>query len=164
MSTPEPYRDLVIERVFNAPRQLVWDVCTKPEHVMRWWGPRNFSFPIVKIDFRVGGKYHMCMTGTMPDGSNVEIWSTGYYKEINPIERIVCTDSFADAEGNVVSSDHYGTEGWELEVDVELMFEDLGNRKTKMTLRHSMPEFMADEGIVGWNESFDKLAEVLETL
>ncbi len=164
MSEPLSSRTLVIERVFNAPRQLVWDAWTKPEHMVRWWGPRAFSCPTAKIDFRVGGKYLMSMSGPMPDGSTAEIWSTGTYKEIHPISKIVCTDSFADAEGNIVPSEHYGMAGFPHQVNVIVEFADMGN-KTKMTLHHEdMPEYMGDDATTGWNESFDKLAELLETL
>jgi uncharacterized protein YndB with AHSA1/START domain len=99
-------QDLVITRIFDAPRELVWKAWTEPEQVMRWWGAKIITSPACKIDSRVGGKYHFCMR--MPDGQDV--WSTGVYKEIVPLERIVKTDSFADAEGNVVPGSYYGLE------------------------------------------------------
>jgi len=155
---------LIIERTFDAPRQLVWDVWTKPEHCMKWWGARVVTCPVAKIDFRVGGKYHLCMNCPMPDGSVVEVWSTGYYKEINPIEKIVCTDSFADAEGNIVSGEHYGVEDFPMEVEVVIQFDDLGG-KTRMILHHhSLPDSMKSDCEVGWNESFDKMSELLDSL
>jgi uncharacterized protein YndB with AHSA1/START domain len=92
------------------------------------------------------------------------IWSTGVYREIVPLERIVTTDSFADADGNVVPATHYGmAEDFPLEMLVTVTFEDLGG-KTKMTLRHEgLPAGEMLEGAgTGWNESFDKLAEALK--
>lgn len=54
-------RDIVITRVFDAPRELVWKAWTDPEHLMRWWGPKEFTSPACKVDLRVGGKYVFCM-------------------------------------------------------------------------------------------------------
>lgn len=156
-------RELVITRIFDAPRELVWKAWTDPEHLMRWWGPKDFTSPVCKIDLRVGGKYLYCMRSK----EGQEFWSTGTYKEIVPLERIVCTDSFADEKGNVVPASHYGMPGddWPLELKVTIQFEDLGG-KTKMTLTHvGIPAGQMKEMTgVGWNESFAKLAEVLAKL
>lgn len=153
-------RELVITRVFDAPRELVWKAWTDPEHVVRWWGPKNYTSPVCKIDFRVGGKYLFCMRS--PEGK--DFWSTGTYKEIIPPEKIVVTDSFADSEGNVVPATEYGMPEMPLELQVTVTFEDLSDGKTKMTLRHvGFPEGeMSEMAGAGWNESFDKLAESLK--
>src|SRR5215218_3622198 len=90
--------ELVIERVLDAPRDRVWQAWTDPEHVKKWWGPKDFTAPSIESDFREGGKYLYCMKS--PDGQ--EYWSTGTFQEIVPQERIVVTDSFADEKGNVV--------------------------------------------------------------
>jgi len=152
--------ELVITRIFDAPRDRVWNAWTEPEQAMKWWGPKNFTSPACKIDFRVGGKYLFCMRSS--DGQ--DYWSTGIYQEIVALERIVCTDSFADEHGNVVPASHYGMEGnFPLEMTVTITFEELGG-KTKMTLKHSrMPAGdMSKMAGIGWNESFDKLAEILK--
>ena len=155
---------LVIERVFDAPVELVWRAWTEPEHARRWWGPKGFTAPTTKIDFRIGGKYLFAMQS--PDfNEGRPIWSTGFYREIVPLERIVCTDSFADEDGNIVPATDYGmADDFPLEMVVTVTFEDLGGR-TRMTLRHEgMPAGEMSEGAsVGWNESFDKLAESLRS-
>jgi len=151
--------ELVIIRVFDAPRELVWKAWTEPKRVMRWWGPKGFTSPACEIDLRVGGKYLYCERG--PDGQ--EYWSTGVYREIVEPERIVATWSFADEKGNVVPATHYGMGAdVPLEMLVAVTFEDLSG-KTRMTLRHEgLPAGEMREGAgTGWNESFDKLAEVL---
>lgn len=155
-------RVLIIERVFDAPRELVWKAWTDPMMARRWWGPKGFTSPAAEIDFRVGGKYLLAMQSPeFNDGR--PIWSTGVYREIVPFERIVCTDCFADEKGNVVPASHYGmTEDFPLEMLVTVTFEDLDG-KTKLTLRHEgLPagEMMQGAG-VGWNESLDKLAASL---
>lgn len=150
---------LVIERIFDAPRELVWKAWSEPEHLKRWWGPRDYSCPSCEIDFRVGGVW----LSSMRSSDSQEIWSTGTYREIVPLERIVTTDSFADAEGNVVPATHYGMPAdIPLEMLISVILEDVGG-KTKMTLRHEgLPAGeMADGANVGWNESLDKLAESL---
>ena len=154
--------ELVITRVFDAPRELVWKAWTEPEHLMRWWGPKGFTAPAVEIDFRVGGKVLAAMQS--PEfNEGRRIWSTGVYREIVPFERIVCTDSFADEHGNVVPATYYGMEAdMPLEMLITVTFEDLGG-KTRMTLRHEgIPAGPEREGAnQGWSESFDKLAEYL---
>ncbi len=148
---------LVITRVFDAPREAVFKAWSEPERMMRWWGPRGFTTPVCKIDFRVGGKFLNCMRS--PDGK--DYWSTGVYQEIVEPERIVCTDSFADSEGNVVPASHYGMAGdFPMEMLVTVTFEDQDG-KTKMMLRHvGLPAGENRDGAnQGWNESFDKLAE-----
>jgi len=154
-------RGLVIERIFDAPRELVWKAWTEPERMKQWWGPKNFTAPVIKQDFRVGGKHLSCMRS--PEGQ--DFWSTGVYQEIVLQERIVVTDSFADEHGNVVPASHYGMTGnFPLEMLVTVTFEDLGGR-TRMILRHEgMPaDEMGEMASQGWNESLDKLAESLRT-
>jgi uncharacterized protein YndB with AHSA1/START domain len=152
--------ELVITRIFDAPRELVWKAWTEPEHLMRWWGPKNFTSPTCKIDLRVGGKYLYCMRS--PEGQ--EFWSTGIYREIVPPERLVVTDSFADKDGNVVPASDYGLgDDFPLELQVTVTFEE-HQGKTKMTLRHAgIPAGQIREMTeTGWNESFDKFAESLK--
>lgn len=152
-------QELVITRVFDAPREHVWKAWIEPARVMRWWGPKNFTTPVARINLHEGGTYLNCMRS--PEGR--DFWSTGEYREIVPLERLVFTDSFADEQGNVVPASHYGMEGnWPLKLMVTVTFEALGN-KTRMTLHHTgIPAgTMKELTQAGWNESFDKLAAYL---
>jgi len=154
--------ELVIERVFDAPRELVWKAWTEPEQVMRWWGPKGFTAPAAEIDFRVGGKYLFAMRSPEFHEGQV-LWSTGVYREIVPFERIVCTDCFADEKGNVVPATYYGMNAdIPLEMVVTVTFEE-HEGKTKLTLHHAgIPAGEDREGAnQGWSESLDKLAEYL---
>ncbi len=131
----------------------------------KWWGPANFTAPSITMDFRVGGKYLYCMHGQPAPGAPAkDFWSTGTYKEIVPLKKIVCTDSFADEKGNIVPATHYGMGDFPMELEVTIMFEEIQGGKTKMTLRHvGMPAGPNSEGATaGWNGSFDKLAESLK--
>jgi uncharacterized protein YndB with AHSA1/START domain len=158
-------RELVITRIFDAPRELIWKAWSQPEQVKRWHGPRIFTCPTAKIDFRVGGKYLFCMrSDSGPEIWQNGLWSTGVYKEIVPMERLVCTDSFADEEGNVVPATYYDMSAdFPLEMLVTVTFEEVEDNKTKITLIHSgMPTAEDLKGATqGWNESLDKLAEHL---
>jgi uncharacterized protein YndB with AHSA1/START domain len=159
----ENEHELVIGRIFDAPPELVWKVWTDPEYVKRWWGPKNFTAPACKIELRVGGTYLYCMRS--PEGQ--EMWSTGVYREIVKPERIVCTVSFADAQGHVVPASHYGmSPDFPLELLDTVTFEEYGKGKTKLTLRFTgIPAGQMKEMIgAGWNQSFDKLAESLRSL
>ncbi len=152
-------QELVITRIFDAPRKLVWKAWTDSESFKRWWGPKGFTSPVSKINLRVGGIFLSCMRS--PEGQ--DFWSTGVYREIVEPERIVYTDSFSDSEGNVVPASYYGMSGnWPLELLVTVTLEEYEG-KTKMTLQHvGIPAGEnRDLAKAGWNESFDKLAEYL---
>jgi len=150
-------RVLIVERVFDAPRELVWQGWTDPEQVMRWWGPKGFTSPACEIDLRVGGKYLWCMR--TPQGQ--DFWNTGVYREIVLYERIVCTQSLADEKGNVVPGAHYGMSGdLPLETVVTVTFEEIDGR-TRLVLRQEGIGDMLEGAEAGWNGAFDKLADSL---
>jgi uncharacterized protein YndB with AHSA1/START domain len=87
-------REIGMTRVFNAPRQLVWDAFTRPELVKRWlFGPDGWSMPVCEIDLRVGGSYRYVWRHT--DGK--EMGMGGVYREIEIPERIVATEKFDEA-------------------------------------------------------------------
>lgn len=150
---------MVFTRAFHASRRRVWEAWTDPEVLKLWWGPKGFTTPVYRIDLRVGGAYFSCMRS--PDGK--DFCSTGTFKEVVPMERLVYTDSFADEDGNAVPASHYGMPGeWPMETLVTLELTEDGET-TKITMRSSgSPEGMASEmARAGWNESFDKLEEYL---
>ena len=150
----------VIERIFNAPVDLIWQMWTQPEHFKNWYGPKGFTVPVAEMDVRVGGKHLFCMAS--PDGS-MKMWSTGEYTEVAPNERLVYTDSMADENGNVVSPSAMGMpEGYPATTEVTVLLEDLGGR-TKMILTHAgVP---ADSGAGGgWEQAFAKMADHIETI
>ncbi len=155
-------KELVIARFFNAPRLRVWKAWTEPDRMMRWWGPKGFTCPVCKTDFRIGGRYHSAMLS--PDGKYY--WSTGVYREIVPLEKIVDTDSFSDEKGNVVPATHYGmSEDFPLELLVTVTLEEQ-NGKTRLTLQHlGFPSAKdMEDARQGWSESFDKLEAYLEDI
>jgi uncharacterized protein YndB with AHSA1/START domain len=90
-------REIVMTRVFDAPRRLVFEAHSKPEHVRRWWGPRRFTVAVRDMDFRPGGAWRFVHQG--PDGT--EYGFRGVYREIVPPERIVQTFEFEGMPGHV---------------------------------------------------------------
>jgi uncharacterized protein YndB with AHSA1/START domain len=154
---------MVVTRVFDAPRELVWKAWTDPQYVMQWWGPKGFTAPFCKIDFRVGGKFLCCMKS--PDGH--EGWNAIEYHEIVPHEKIVSSMYFSDAEGNKIEAEELGLQDEAIEgaFDVTL-FEDLGDGRTRLTQIGNEPMESARESgqYEGWNETLEKLADVVAGL
>jgi uncharacterized protein YndB with AHSA1/START domain len=151
---------VVIERVFNAPIELIWQMWTVPEQFKKWYGPTGFSVPVAEMDVRVGGKHLICMAS--PDGS-MKMWTTGEYVDIVPNERLVYTDSPADENGNVVSPSAMGMpEGYPATTEVTVVLEELGER-TKMVMTHVGHPAKSGAG-GGWEQAFDKLAVYIESV
>lgn len=152
--TSEKQKTITIKRTFNLPLSTVWKAWIDPESCKKWWAPEEFTCPSCTIDFKVGGNYLNSMKG--PDG--IEIWSTGTYKEIIPLKKIVSTDNFSDSKGNIVPASYYKMPGeWSSELLVTVEFEEVDG-KTNMHLQHSgLPAEIADDCIKGWQSMFDKL-------
>jgi uncharacterized protein YndB with AHSA1/START domain len=160
---PSTTERMVITRVFDAPRELVWRAWTDPQYVMQWWGPKGFTSPVCKIDFRVGGKFLCCMR--TPDGQ--DFWNAGEYHEIVPLEKIVSSMYFSDAEGNKVEPEHYGIEHEAIEGAYDVTtFEDFGDGQTKLTFTGNEPmEDAINSGqLEGWKQILDKVAAVIAEL
>lgn len=163
-ATQPEERALVITRVFDAPRDLVFKAWAEPERLMRWWGPKGFTMPVGTLDFRPGGVFHYCMRS--PDGH--EMWGTFVYREIVAPQRIVFISSFSDAEGNLIRSPFSPT--WPLEILNTLTLVE-HDGKTTLVLRgepHNATEaeretFDAAQSSVqqGFTGTFDQLAEYL---
>jgi uncharacterized protein YndB with AHSA1/START domain len=100
VTTPSE-REILITRVFNAPRHLVYEAYSKPEHVARWLlGPEGWSMPVCEIDLQVGGAWRYVWRG--PEGAEFEMH--GVYREIVPSERLVCTEVFEEHEALVTTT------------------------------------------------------------
>jgi uncharacterized protein YndB with AHSA1/START domain len=162
-STLNETERMVVTRVFDAPRELVWEAWTDPKYVMQWWGPKGFTASVCKMDFRVGGKFLIC-TRT-PDGQ--EFWHGGEYHEIVPHEKIISSMYFSDSEGNKVEPAQLGIEHEAIEGahDV-ILFEDLGNGRTKLTFigNETMENAIKSGQLEGMNQVLDKLAAVVAGL
>ena len=119
-------KDFVISRVFDAPRDLVWQCFTQPERMKEWWGPKGVKVVKSKMDFRVGGIYLYGMQN--PDG-NV-MWGRKLYREITPPERIVFINSFSDEAGGLTR--HPLAPQWPLQMLSTFTFEEAAGRQNQI--------------------------------
>jgi uncharacterized protein YndB with AHSA1/START domain len=151
--------DLIITRIFNAPRELVWKAWTDPKHIEQWWGPHDFTNPLCEWDARPGVKILVHMLG--PKGSPYDrvMPMKGMFHEVTPPERLVfSTIAIEDENGNPL-----------LETLNTATFEELGN-KTRFTMHvivvKTSPEAAGPlSGMKqGWLQSLEKLDAHLETM
>lgn len=162
-TTATEEEQLVLTRVFDAPRELVFRAWTEAEHLAEWWGPEGFTNPVCESDPRPGGEWLICMRA--PDGT--DYWCGGVYREFDPPERFVATDCFLNEDGEIVDPvEHYGVpEGTPAEMLITVTFEEHDDR-TKVTLHQTMSAETARESgaYEGWGQSFDKLEAYLSTI
>ncbi len=143
--------EIVMKRTFDAPRHLVFDAFTKPEHVVHWWGPRGTTLPVCTLDARPGGTWRMVIR----DANGEENGFNGEVREVTPPERFVWT---------------FGWEGLPGEhVPEEMTFEERDG-KTTVTTRSIFPnkesrDRMLQSGMeTGATESYERLEEHLAKL
>lgn len=141
--------DLVITRLFDAPRELVYACWTDPEHLARWGGaPEGLTVTVEQQDIRVGGAYKICMTS--PDGD--EYWLQGIYRELVAPEKIVFTHAWIMPDGNSAP-----------DTLVTILLKNTVKNGTELIFRQTgLPSPEARDGHAeGWNSTFDRLAAFL---
>ena len=142
-------REIVISRVFDAPREVVWNAWTDPNQVVQWWGPRGFTTTIHEMDVRPGGAWRHTMHG--PDGANYP--GKSVFSEVVKPERIVLTHSGGKEGGRVVnfkSTWTFEAEGDQTRVTIRMVFDSAEAR-----------EFVAKEhgAIEGGKQTLQRLGE-----
>jgi uncharacterized protein YndB with AHSA1/START domain len=144
-------REIVISRVFDAPRELVWEAWTNPQHIVQWWGPIGFTTTIEEMDVRVGGVFKQVMHG--PDGTDYP--NKSIFKEVVKPERIV----YSHAGGKKGAKGSHFISTW--------TFEAVG-QKTKLTIRMVFSTAAEREQVVneygaieGGKQTLGRLAEFL---
>jgi uncharacterized protein YndB with AHSA1/START domain len=146
-------REILLTRVFDAPRRLVFEACTRPEHVVRWWGPHGSTMTLCEMDFRPGGAWRFVVR--MPNGQECPF--KGEYREIVPPERVVQTfiydvEFIRDFEA----------------LETMTLTEQDGKTTLQVIVLHQTKE--ARDGQVnsgmeaGASETYDRLAEFIQTL
>jgi uncharacterized protein YndB with AHSA1/START domain len=150
------YQDsVVLERVFDAPIDLVWKMWTDPDSFKAWYGPAGVTVPVAELDARPGGHRRVCMAV-----GPREMWFTGEHLEVTEPTRLVYTETIADERGNPISPESLGmppkTPGT---TEVSVVLDEVSGG-TRVTLTHAgVP---AESGAArGWNAAFDKLAAEL---
>lgn len=155
VQSPQSDREIIISRVVDAPRELVWEAFTEPKHIANWWGPRGFSTTTEVMDVRVGGTWKHVMRG--PDGT--EYPNKSVFKEVVKPERLVYAHSGAKEGGPGIS------------FLMTWRFDDVGGGKTKVTL-HQVYDTAADRerivrefgAIEGGRQTLERFSEYLPTM
>ena len=152
VSTPSD-REIRLTRIFDAPRSLVWEAMTRPDHVKRWWGVLNdkHSVAVCEIDLRVGGAWRF--VGRGPEGNYPAFY--GIYREIVPPERLVFTELFEPYpdSGSVVTTEFTDEQG-----------------KTRMTVTALYPSLEVRDMVIGTGmakgaaTSYDRLEDLVVDL
>ena len=144
-------QEIVMERVFNAPRELVFKAHTDPNLISQWWGPRRYTTTVDKMDLRVGGVWRF----VQHDADGNEFAFNGVYREIVPPERLSDTFEFEGMPGHVM---------------VETVTFEEQNGKTKVTVTGMYQSVEDRDGMLqsgmeeGANESYERLVELLGSL
>jgi uncharacterized protein YndB with AHSA1/START domain len=150
IDTEATERELVVTRILDAPRALVFKAWTEPDRAARWWGPQGFVTLYCKMDARPGGTFRVCMRS--PEGT--EYWKRGVYREVVEPERLVFNFAWEDADGK---PGH--------ETVVTVTFAEHG-AKTKLTLHQGVFETVAarDSHEGGWTSTLQRLADYVANL
>jgi len=151
-------RDLVITRVFDAPVDRVWKAWSEGSEVMKWWGPKVFTSPIARMDFREGGSSLVCMRS--PDGH--DMYNSWTYKKIVPNERIEFVLDWADKEGKRVDPSSMGLpSNMPRDVRHVITFKAIASNKTEMTVTEFgyTSKELYDLSKAGLEECLDKMAD-----
>ena len=143
-------REVVLTRVFDAPRELVYDALTKPELLKRWFGPRGWSLVVCEVDLRVGGAWRFVLRG--PDGS--EMGMRGVYRELVRPERTVHTESFDDYPGESVVTGVLVERDGKTTLTANVLYES-------KEIRDAVISSGMEHGAA---ETYDKLAELLPSI
>jgi uncharacterized protein YndB with AHSA1/START domain len=145
-------QEVNITRIFDAPRELVFKMWTDPDLVEKWWGPKDFTNPVCKLDARVGGSIRIVMQG--PDGTKYP--TGGFFKEFVEPEKLVFISIKEDDDGNA-----------ELEVRNTVTFTETNGKTTMIMNAEVVMETPAACGSVdgmnvGWNQSIDRLTDLIQ--
>jgi uncharacterized protein YndB with AHSA1/START domain len=147
--------ELSISRIFDAPRKLVFEAFSNPEHAKQWMGPRGFTATQFEQDARPGGKWRACLhqTGDWQGRTYPDLWQGGVFKEIVPPERVVYTFAW-EGEGGQPTR----------ETLITVNFTELDDERTRMDFHQAFFDSVSlrDGHNQGWNSSFDRLNDYVK--
>ncbi len=155
----ETGRQVLITRVFDAPRDLVFRAWTDPDHLVRWYSPTGCTISFRKLELHEGGNFHSCIR--TPDGH--DCWCKGVYREIVEPERIVFSMVISNEKGDSVEPSGVGMDAdWPKETIVTVEFAEQEGRTT-LTLHQTVSESLAKQtgAYPSWLDMFNRLAETL---
>lgn len=154
-------KQIEVTKIFNAPVEMVWKVWTDAELIKRWWGPKHFSSPVAKIDFREGGKSIVSMLAPKEMGGQ-EFYSIWVYQKIILLQTIEFIQSLADEGGNKTDPTKVGMPAdFPADIRTVVTFREMAAGKTEMTVTE-YAEFgtISNFAQIGLEQSLDKMAVI----
>lgn len=157
-------KSFVLSRTFNAPVEILWEMWTNPEHMGKWWGPKDAAVGYSKMNFKRGGFYHYALMGS--DGN--KMWGKMFFKDIVPNKRLMFINAFSNEEGSITR--HPMAPGWPLELLSTISFDEKENQTTVTIEWCPVNAFPSEiecfnnghESMTqGWGGSLDRLESVL---
>ena len=148
-----------VARVFNAPIERVWSNWNDADTMKRWWGAKDYTAPVIKNDFRVGGEFLYSMRS--PSGETH--YNAGTFTDIALNKRIVAKMFFSDEAGQPLGAEKIGIPGhWPEFVEVQVEFSDLNGQTTKIEVTEiGIPLIMHTFAKLGWEQQFDKFEKIV---
>lgn len=154
-------KQIEITKTFDAPVEMVWKVWTEPELVKRWWGPKHFTSPVARIEFREGGTSLVSMQAPKEMGEQ-EFYSIWQYVKIIPLQSIEFIQSLCDEEGNKIDPVKVGMPAdFPRDIRTIVTFKEVRKDITEMTVTE-----YADFGTIssfaqmGLEQSLEKMAAI----
>ncbi|MBS4168728.1 SRPBCC domain-containing protein [Parachlamydia sp. AcF125] len=154
-------KDFVIERTFNASRELLFKVWTEQKHIEKWFAPKGLTVQYLKFELKPNGVAHYYMSS--PDGH--KMYGKVVYKEISPTTKITYLQHFSDEKGGITS--HPMSSTWPKSILTTVLFNEESENKTKITLTWTPVDASKEEMEVfvkaiagmtqGWNGTFESL-------
>ena len=154
-----------VTRTFNAPIEMLWKVWTDPELVKRWWGPKHFTSPVAKIDFRERGKSLVSMKAPKEMGGQ-EFYSVWEYVKIVPLQTIEFTQSLTDEDGNKIDPKNVGMPpDFPRDIKTVVSFHKTDDNQTEMTITE-YAEFgsISNFAQIGLEQSMDKMVDIFSKI
>ncbi|MDB5276507.1 MAG: hypothetical protein JWR61_1462 [Ferruginibacter sp.] len=154
-------KQIEVTRTFNAPVEMVWQLWTEPQLVKRWWGPKHFTAPVAKIDFREGGKSIVSMQAPPEMGGQV-FYSAWLYVKIIPLQSIEFIQSLSDEAGNKITPTQVGMPpDFPAYIQTIVTFRLVDNNQTEMTVTE-YAEFSSISNFaqIGLEQSLDKMVDI----
>ena len=151
---------VVIERSFDAPADLIWQMWTDPDHFKAWYGPNGATIPVARMDVRVGGNRLVCIDVDTPRGA-MRMWFAGEYREVVKNKRLVYTESLSNESGEALSpSDPGRPDGHLITTVVTVDLDDVAGRTTMVLTHAGVPA--GSPGAAGWTMALDKLTALVK--
>ncbi len=156
-------KQIKVTKIFNFPVETVWQVWVDPELVKLWWGPKHFTSPLAKIDFRIGGKSIVSMQAPKEMGGQ-EFYSVWEYLKILPFQTIEFIQSLCDEGGNKINPTEVGMPAdFPVDVLTVVTFTGKASDKTEMTVTE-YAEFgsISNFAQIGLEQSMDKMGDIFK--